>query len=153
MQSALIKARDLGKRFGSHVALDRVSFDVQPGRIVGLIGPNGAGKTTALRAVLGLTSYEGSLEVLGVPYTGSGVMGSAIGMDKWRTKMVWIANRLPTPRYRILGANDVQQFRIVIGARALETLPRELVHRGDVRRTRALYGVGAGHVDDDGRNV
>lgn len=51
-------------------------------------------------------TIQGALEVLGVPYTGSGVMGSAIGMDKWRTKMVWIANRLPTPRYRILGAND-----------------------------------------------
>ena len=61
----LIQAHDLCKRFGSHVALDHVNFSVQPGRIVGLIGPNGAGKTTALRAVLGLTSYEGRLEVLG----------------------------------------------------------------------------------------
>src|SRR6202789_807204 len=61
----LIQARDLGKKFGSRVALDHVNFDVQPGRIVGLIGPNGAGKTTALRAVLGLTTYDGALEVLG----------------------------------------------------------------------------------------
>jgi D-alanine-D-alanine ligase len=51
-------------------------------------------------------TIQGALEVLGVPYTGSGVMGSAIGMDKWRTKMIWIANGLPTPRYRILGAGD-----------------------------------------------
>jgi D-alanine-D-alanine ligase len=47
-------------------------------------------------------TIQGALEFLGVPYTGSGVMGSAIGMDKWRTKMVWIANGLPTPRFRIL---------------------------------------------------
>jgi ABC-2 type transport system ATP-binding protein len=47
------------------VALDRADFAVQPGRIVGLIGPNGAGKTTALRAVLGLTTYDGKLSVLG----------------------------------------------------------------------------------------
>src|SRR6185369_3331165 len=47
-------------------------------------------------------TIQGALEVLGIPYTGSGVMGSAIGMDKWRTKMVWIANKLPTPRFRIL---------------------------------------------------
>jgi ABC-2 type transport system ATP-binding protein len=46
------------------VALDRANFSVQAGRIVGLIGPNGAGKTTALRAVLGLTSYQGQLRVL-----------------------------------------------------------------------------------------
>src|ERR1700761_1610230 len=63
--SALIQARDLCKKFGSEVALDHINFSVQAGRIVGLIGPNGAGKTTALRAVLGLTSYEGVLEVLG----------------------------------------------------------------------------------------
>src|ERR1700677_3044259 len=63
--SPLIQARDLSKKFGSQVALDHVSFAVQPGRIVGLIGPNGAGKTTALRAVLGLTTYDGALEVLG----------------------------------------------------------------------------------------
>jgi ABC-2 type transport system ATP-binding protein len=63
--SPLIEARGLSKRYGSFVALDRADFVVQPGRIVGLIGPNGAGKTTALRAVLGLTTYEGELNVLG----------------------------------------------------------------------------------------
>jgi ABC-2 type transport system ATP-binding protein len=62
---ALIEAHDLTKKYGAHVALDRANFSVQAGRIVGLIGPNGAGKTTALRAVLGLTSYEGQLQVLG----------------------------------------------------------------------------------------
>jgi ABC-2 type transport system ATP-binding protein len=61
---ALIEAHDLTKKYGAHVALDRANFTVQAGRIVGLIGPNGAGKTTALRAVLGLTSYQGQLRVL-----------------------------------------------------------------------------------------
>jgi ABC-2 type transport system ATP-binding protein len=62
---ALIVARDLTKKYGKHVALDRANFSVEAGRIVGLIGPNGAGKTTALRAILGLTGYEGQLQVLG----------------------------------------------------------------------------------------
>ena len=62
---ALIEARDLTKKYGAHVALNRANFSVQAGRIVGLIGPNGAGKTTALRAILGLTTYEGQLSVLG----------------------------------------------------------------------------------------
>ena len=65
MTPPLIQASGLAKKYGSFVALDRVDFVVQPGRIVGLIGPNGAGKTTALRAVLGLTTYEGELRVLG----------------------------------------------------------------------------------------
>ncbi len=47
-------------------------------------------------------TIQGALEVIGIPYTGSGVLGSAVGMDKWRTKMVWIANGIPTPRFRIL---------------------------------------------------
>lgn len=51
-------------------------------------------------------TIQGALEVLGIPYTGSGVLGSAIGMDKWRTKLVWIACGLPTPRYRILREHD-----------------------------------------------
>ena len=61
----LIEARELTKKYGAHIALDRANFTVEAGRIVGLIGPNGAGKTSALRAILGLTHYEGQLSVLG----------------------------------------------------------------------------------------
>ncbi len=49
-------------------------------------------------------TVQGALEVLGIPYTGSGVMASALAMDKWRTKLVWIAAGIPTPRYRIVDA-------------------------------------------------
>jgi ABC-2 type transport system ATP-binding protein len=63
--TAIIEARGLRKAFGEIVALDGVDLRVEEGRIVGLIGPNGAGKTTALNAMLGLTSYEGQLQVLG----------------------------------------------------------------------------------------
>ena len=62
---ATIEARGLRKTFGTTVALDDVDLRVDEGRILGLIGPNGAGKTTALNAILGLTSYEGELKVLG----------------------------------------------------------------------------------------
>jgi ABC-2 type transport system ATP-binding protein len=63
--AALIEARDLTKKYGAYAALDRANLTIEAGRIVGLIGPNGAGKTTALRAILGLTHYEGQLTVLG----------------------------------------------------------------------------------------
>ena len=62
---ASIEARGLRKTYGTTMALDGVDLRVEEGRIVGLIGPNGAGKTTALNAILGLTSYEGELRVLG----------------------------------------------------------------------------------------
>src|SRR5438046_1102349 len=62
---ATIEARALRKTFGTTVALDGIDLRVEEGRILGIIGPNGAGKTTALNAILGLTSYEGQLTVLG----------------------------------------------------------------------------------------
>src|SRR6476646_9703230 len=62
---ACIEARGLRKVFGTTVAVDGINLRVEEGRILGLIGPNGAGKTTALNAILGLTSYEGHLNVLG----------------------------------------------------------------------------------------
>ena len=63
---SVVQARSLSKRFGNTVALDRVDFDIEPGRIVGLVGPNGAGKTTALKAILGLAEFDGQLSVLGL---------------------------------------------------------------------------------------
>jgi D-alanine-D-alanine ligase len=47
-------------------------------------------------------TVQGALELLGMPYTGSGVMASALGMDKWRTKLVWQAAGLPIPDYVLL---------------------------------------------------
>ena len=61
----VIEARGLRKTFGATVALDGIDLRVEEGRILGLIGPNGAGKTTALNAILGLTPYQGQLNVLG----------------------------------------------------------------------------------------
>ena len=64
--TTLVRAKNLSKRFGNVTALDAVDLEIPEGRIVGLIGPNGAGKTTALKALLGLTSFSGELEVLGM---------------------------------------------------------------------------------------
>lgn len=49
-------------------------------------------------------TIQGALEYLGVPYTGSGVMASALAMDKWRTKLLWQAASLPTPPYEVMTA-------------------------------------------------
>nr|WP_244755975.1 ABC transporter ATP-binding protein [Pseudoxanthomonas helianthi] len=54
------------KAYKNKLALDNTSFDIEPGKIIGLIGPNGAGKTTALKAILGLIPFEGELKVLGM---------------------------------------------------------------------------------------
>ncbi|MDO8070365.1 ABC transporter ATP-binding protein [Janthinobacterium sp. SUN176] len=64
-KDSVISARGLRKQYGKQVAIDNISFDIAPGRIVGLIGPNGSGKTTTLKAILGLTGFDGDLSVLG----------------------------------------------------------------------------------------
>ena len=61
----VIEARGLTKRYKRTIAVDNIDLQIPAGRIVGLIGPNGAGKTSALKAILGLATYEGDLKVLG----------------------------------------------------------------------------------------
>ena len=63
--TAIVSARGLTKRYGRTLAVDHIDLEIPPGRIVGLIGPNGAGKTSALKAILGLATYDGELSVLG----------------------------------------------------------------------------------------
>ena len=61
----VIEARGLTKRYKRTVAVDNIDLQIPEGKIVGLIGPNGAGKTSALKAILGLATYDGELSVLG----------------------------------------------------------------------------------------
>ena len=61
----VIEAQGLTKRYKRTTAVNNIDLKIPEGRIVGLIGPNGAGKTSALKAILGLATYEGELKVLG----------------------------------------------------------------------------------------
>ena len=93
--SAVVTARNLSKRFDSTIAVDNVSFEIPAGRIVGLIGPNGSGKTTALKAILGLSSYEGHLNVLGFdPHT---------QRDELMKEVCFIADVAVLPRWISVG--------------------------------------------------
>jgi len=51
-------------------------------------------------------TVQGALELMGIPYTGSGVMASALSLDKLRTKLVWVASGLPTPRHEVISADS-----------------------------------------------
>jgi D-alanine-D-alanine ligase len=57
-------------------------------------------------------TVQGALEALRIPYTGSGVMASALAMDKWRTKLVWMASGIPTPGFRVVDG-DTDWMRVV----------------------------------------
>jgi len=66
MEQHIVVAEGLSKRYGRHQVLHHVDFRIGAGRIVGLIGPNGAGKSTILKAITGLVSHQGRLDVLGM---------------------------------------------------------------------------------------
>lgn len=55
----MLQARDLVKTYGNQVAVDHLSFDVEPGRVTGFLGPNGSGKSTTMRLLLGLDRPDG----------------------------------------------------------------------------------------------
>ena len=63
---SLINIQDLCKYYGDKKVLDSIDLRIKKGRIVGLIGPNGAGKTTVLKCLLGLSTYEGEINIMGL---------------------------------------------------------------------------------------
>jgi ABC-2 type transport system ATP-binding protein len=93
--TAVVTATGLTKRYKSSLALDAANFQIDAGRIVGLIGPNGAGKTTALKAILGLTTFDGQLNVLG--------LDPRKDRDKLMEQVCFIADVAVLPRWLKVG--------------------------------------------------
>jgi D-alanine-D-alanine ligase len=71
-------------------------------------------------------TVQGALEVIRIPYTGSGVMGSALSMDKWRTKLVWDASGIPTPRFAMVkSTTDWEKVSDMLGMPVIVKPARE----------------------------
>jgi D-alanine-D-alanine ligase len=92
-------------------------------------------------------SVQGALELLGIPYTGSGVMASAICMDKVMTKRVWLAEGLPTPRWVRLDRDQLQPERAGSARSPRPAADRQTAARGLVDR----HQQGEGLFRDAGR--
>ncbi len=83
--------------------IDAHAFDPRERRLEELVAGKFERAFIALHGRLGEDgTVQGALEYFGIPYTGSGVMASALAMDKWRTKLVWRASGIPTPDYELL---------------------------------------------------
>ena len=77
----MITVEHLTKRYGTHPAVDDVSFSCEPGTVTGFLGPNGAGKSTTMRMICGLTApTSGTSAVGGVPYRSLGNPGRHVGV-------------------------------------------------------------------------
>ncbi len=93
----------LGALKNLHV--DAHPFDLGTQKFEALLQENFTAVFIALHGRYGEDgTVQGMLDLMGTPYTGSGVLGSALAMDKWRTKLVWQAAGIPTPRYKLLTA-------------------------------------------------
>jgi ABC-2 type transport system ATP-binding protein len=106
-----VEVRELRKRYGATVAVDGLSFMVQPGQVTGFVGPNGAGKSTTMRMVLGLDAPDGGSALVGgrryrdlsTPLTHVGALldaGAVHPGRKARDHLLWMAyyNGLPARR-------------------------------------------------------
>jgi ABC-2 type transport system ATP-binding protein len=108
----MIEASGLSKRYGDRLAVDGVSFRVEPGRVTGFLGPNGAGKSTTMRLILGLhTPTAGRVTVdgrayreLGTPLRAVGALldaGAVHGDRTARDHLGWLARSNRIPRSRV----------------------------------------------------
>ena len=87
--------------------IDAHPFDPAERGLEALIGERYARAFIALHGRFGEDgTLQGALEYLGLPYTGSGVLASSLAMDKLRTKQLWIANGLPTPKFDVLRSHS-----------------------------------------------
>jgi ABC-2 type transport system ATP-binding protein len=122
----MISVNDVTKRYGSTVAVDRLSFEVKPGIVTGFLGPNGAGKTTTMRMILGLDHpASGSIQVAGQSYTSLpapmhrvGALLDAKAIQGGRTArqhLAWLAKSAGLPRSRVDEVLDLVGLTDVAG--------------------------------------
>ena len=100
------------------MGVDAIGLDVSDASVLSDLQQNGINRVfIALHGRWGEDGViQGALEVLGIPYTGSGVLGSAIAMEKGRCKLMWIGAGLPTPDFMLLGdETDLQLAELNIG--------------------------------------
>ena len=122
----MIEVRELSKRYGDTVAVDRVSFDVRPGLVTGFLGPNGSGKSTTVRLILGLDRpTAGTATVHGRPYrqlaaplreVGALLDAKAVhGNRSARLHLTWLARAGGIPVRRVDEVLDLVGLSAVAG--------------------------------------
>jgi D-alanine-D-alanine ligase len=87
-------------------------------------------------------TLQGALELLGIPYTGSGVMASSVGMDKITTKIVWLAAGVPTPKYLTIGADDSVDADAIVTALGLPLIVKPPLEGSTIGITKVLDAAG-----------
>src|SRR6186713_2469898 len=134
--TAIIEARGLTKRYGKTPVVRSVDLSVEAGRIVGLIGPNGAGKTTVIKAILGLTSFDGELKVLG--------RDPRTERDALMEEVCFIADVAVLPRW--LKVSQALDFVAGVHPRFERARAEEFLRKTDIRMTSRVRELSKGMV-------
>ncbi len=134
--TTIIEARGLTKNYGDTPALRGVDLNVQSGRIVGLIGPNGSGKTTAIKSILGLTSFDGELKVLG--------MDPRTERNELMNEVCFIADVAVLPRW--LKVSQALDFVAGVHPRFDRKRATEFLARTDIRLDKRVRQLSKGMV-------
>jgi ABC-2 type transport system ATP-binding protein len=147
----MIQANSLTKRFGSTVAVDSLSFEVQPGTVTGFLGPNGSGKTTTMRLIMGLDAPDrGRATIGGRPYRQLrwplrevGAMLDARGFQPGRSARSHLA--------ALAASNDIPRSRVeeVLGIVGLQDAGRRRAGKFSLGMAQRL-GVAAALLGDPG---
>jgi len=134
--TAVIEARGLTKSYGNTPVLRGVDLNIEAGRIVGLIGPNGAGKTTAIKAILGLTAFDGELKVQGLdPRT---------ERDALMKEVCFIADVAVLPRW--IKVSQAVEFVAGVHPRFDRKRAEEFLAKTDIRMDRRVRQLSKGMV-------
>jgi ABC-2 type transport system ATP-binding protein len=134
--TTIIEARGLTKSYGDTHALRAVDLTVKPGRIVGLIGPNGAGKTTLIKAVLGLTSFDGELKVVG--------RDPRVERDQLMNEVCFIADVAVLPRW--IKVSQALDFVAGVHPRFDRKRAEEFLAKTDIRMDKRVRQLSKGMV-------
>ena len=112
----ILQTRNVTMRYGSHVAVDDISFDVAEGDLLGIVGPNGAGKSTLFRAILGLQPYDGTIELFGY---GPDRYGSLIPLVGYVPQRIQFEPNFPATVYDVVSMGIISNKRIARGERLI----------------------------------
>ena len=115
--TSVLEVADLSIGYNNHLAVDKISFDVQEGDLLGIVGPNGAGKTTLFRAILGLQQYSGKIKLFG--FEGSKYR-SLLPLIGYVPQKVVFEPNFPATVYDVVSMGIISDKKIVNGANLIQ---------------------------------
>jgi len=113
----VLEVSDLVVGYDNHLAVDKISFDVQEGDVLGIVGPNGAGKTTLFRAILGLQKYSGRIKLFGLEDSKYHQLLPLIGYVP--QKVIFEPN-FPASVYDVVSMGIISNKKLVRGAKFVQ---------------------------------